>query len=368
MVACKHCGKQNQPHYKFCLYCGSALPGSAGNEDMAKEKAEPEKRSVSGDPLPIEVDTGETPLPMPAPLPARFSIEAPVVAGDGGGPSGPTKTNAPAAPTPPTGAAVLGPGRPRQAEPTLRPEQPSRACKTCGALVPLGFQFCGSCGGRMDEERPATSAAPSGRLVLVRPDGSEGGSHPLREGVNLVGRGSGPLFDADSYLSPLHLQIELAPGGNFTLRDAGSLNGVFIKLTEEEPISDGAVFRIGQELLRFDAIRMPRPLEDGTEIMGSPNPGYWGRIAIIIGRAQDGSCFPLFGDAVVLGRERGDILFSEDGYVSGTHARISFRQGQVYLQDLASSNGTFLKVRGERSVRSGTFVLMGQQLFRVMLA
>src|SRR4029077_14471023 len=119
------------------------------------------------------------------------------------------------------------------------------------------------------------------------------------------------------------------------------------------------------ELLRFDAIRLPRPLEDGTEIMGSPNPGYWGRIAILIGRAQDGSCFPLFGDAVVLGRERGDILFSEDGYVSGTHARISFRQGRFYLADLGSSNGTFLRLRAERSIKPGTFLLMGQQLFKL---
>ncbi len=251
----------------------------------------------------------------------------------------------------------------------MRPEPPTRVCPTCQSLVPVGFQFCGQCGGRVDGRRSgAMSAVGKVRLVLMRPDGSEGGSHPLSEGVNLVGRGSGPLFDADSYLSPLHLQIEVHPSGTFTLRDAGSLNGVFVKLTEEEAVADGAVFRIGQELLRFDEIRPPRPLEDGTEVMGSPNPGYWGRIAIIIGRAQDGSCFPLFGDAVVLGRERGDILFSEDGYVSGTHARISYRHGQVFLQDLASSNGTFLKVRGERTVRAGTFILMGQQLFRVMSA
>jgi pSer/pThr/pTyr-binding forkhead associated (FHA) protein len=259
----------------------------------------------------------------------------------------------------------------RGQEMTMKPEPPTRLCPHCQALVPVGFQFCGQCGGRVDQkpevrQRAVTGGQAAGRLVLMRPDGSEGGTHPLSAGVNLVGRGSGPLFDADSYLSPLHLQIEVHEGGTFTMRDAGSLNGVFVKLTEEEPISDGAVFRIGQELLRFDEIRMPCPLEDGTEVMGSPNPGYWGRIAIIIGRAQDGSCFPLIGDAVVLGRERGDILFAEDGYVSGTHARISYRHGQVYLQDLASSNGTFLKVRGERTVRGGTFILMGQQLFRVV--
>jgi hypothetical protein len=209
------------------------------------------------------------------------------------------------------------------------------------------------------------------RLTLVRPDGSDGGSHPLVEGVNLLGRGSGPLFDADSYLSPVHVRIEVGRSDSqFTVRDAGSLNGVFLKITEEELLTPGTVFRVGQELLRLDTIPAPRLSDDGTEIMGAPNPGYWGRLCLIIGRSadghiQEGSSFPLYGDAVVLGRERGDILFSEDGYVSGTHARISYRQGRVYLQDLASSNGTYLRLPGQRVVTSGAFLLLGQQLFRI---
>ena len=67
----------------------------------------------------------------------------------------------------------------------------------------------------------------------------------------------------------------------------------------------------------------------------------------------------------MLGRERGDILFPEDGYVSGTHARISLSDGQVILSDLGSSNGTFLRLRHERTIPNGSFILMGQQLFRV---
>jgi hypothetical protein len=127
------------------------------------------------------------------------------------------------------------------------------------------------------------------------------------------------------------------------------------------------VIRIGQELLRFDLIEPPAPLEDGTEVMGSPNPGYWGRLSIIIGNGVDGSAYPLLGDSVTLGRERGDINFPEDGYVSGLHARMSARNGRVYLADLGSSNGTFIKVQGERQIKDGSFVLMGQQLFKLTL-
>jgi hypothetical protein len=35
------------------------------------------------------------------------------------------------------------------------------------------------------------------------------------------------------------------------------------------------------------------------------------------------------------------------------------------LTDVGSSNGTFLRVRGTRSLVSGDLLLMGQQLFRL---
>jgi len=203
-----------------------------------------------------------------------------------------------------------------------------------------------------------------GQLTLIRPDGTEGGIHPLREGENLIGRGQGHLFDADPYLSPRHAEFVLTEEG-LEVRDLRSLNGVFVKLTQEEPLESGDTFRVGQELLRFDIINPPSPLEDGTEIIGTPNPGYWGRLSVIVGRDLDGPAFPLFDETVVLGRERGDVLFPEDGYVSGTHSQIALSQGRVCLTDLGSSNGTFLRVREARPVPTGSLLLMGQQLFRV---
>jgi pSer/pThr/pTyr-binding forkhead associated (FHA) protein len=202
--------------------------------------------------------------------------------------------------------------------------------------------------------------------LLIRSDGTEGGGHPLVEGTNLIGRGKGSLFDGDVFLSPSHGEL-VVQGRSAVARDLGSLNGIFVKITHEEEIQSGTMFRIGQELLRFDAIPPPQPSEDGTEIMGSPNPGFWGRLTLVVGRDQDGSAFPLFGDGLVFGRERGDILFPEDGYVSGTHARLSYRGGRFFLEDLGSSNGTFLRIRGERSLEPDTMLLMGQQLFRLEL-
>jgi len=248
-------------------------------------------------------------------------------------------------------------------------------CRGCGSPNPVEFVFCGNCGARLKEigqrtvgiadAKPAPQAEGTrvGKLALIRPDGSEGGSHPLNAPETIVGRGSGALFDNDSYLSPRHARFTFAET-QMLVEDIESLNGLFVRITREELVNDGDVFRIGQELLRFDVIREPQCLEDGTEIMGSPNPGYWGRISIIVGPGVDGSAFPLMGDEIVLGRERGDILFSDDGYVSGTHAKLTIREDGYYLADLGSSNGTFVKLTEPRVVPSGTFILVGQQLFR----
>jgi hypothetical protein len=281
-------------------------------------------------------------------------------------------------------AGTIGTGSPAAPAPAAAVAGPT-ACPNCGRSINPGFAFCGACGTRisppvgatataagpgaaqrtmyMAAPTPAPVAAPRGRIVLIRPDGSEGGAHPLHEGENLVGRGQGALFEGDLYLSPRHAEFTLGANG-LVVRDLKSLNGVFVKIDAEELLESGDVIRVGQELLRFEIIAPPAPLEDGTEVAGTPNPGFWGRLSVIVGRDVDGSAFPLFGDAIVMGRERGDILFPEDGYVSGTHARITLRDGRVYLADVGSSNGTFLRVRGERAVSSGGFILMGQQLFR----
>ena len=65
-----------------------------------------------------------------------------------------------------------------------------------------------------------------------------------------------------------------------------------------------------------------------------------GRLALVIGRDTTGNAFPVPERGVHLGRERGDINFPDDGYVSGLHARITLRDGRVFLSDLGSSNGT----------------------------
>ncbi len=401
MIVCNRCGKENQDHYKFCLGCGAEITAAPKGDvammktmmaDTGSGSVGPSVPRMGGGPL------GSGPLgagPLGGgPLGGGSSLGAGPLGGGplGGGPPPPSKTPRSAGPSQAGGLSGMPPAGPLAASAPMGPPPgvpgfspgfaPSaapvalRRCPSCGADVAPSFRFCGTCGFRMDEPSapvqmpPTPSAAPqAGRsrlsMTLIRPDGQEGGVHELQLGANRIGRNYGALFENDGYLSPVHAELSLQPNGSGRVRDLDSLNGVFVKMTQEEELVSGQIVRIGQELLRFEFIGSPEPSPDGTELMGSPNPGYWGKLIVIIGRDVTGAVFPLLGESVSLGRERGEINFPDDGYVSGLHARVTLREGRAFLSDLGSSNGTFIKVNGERAIGHESFVLLGQQLFRI---
>ncbi len=377
MISCEKCGKPNQDHYKFCLGCGSEL--SLPNEEpvSALEAATPaatEQPEVAAPPVakaPLAVDQATGPRPVSPTPPAGLPQMGPQgIAGTS--PLKPSSTkDGQSGPLQAPKALAEDAAPPDQRTPT--PEQ--MKCPSCEAPNPVNFMFCGNCGAKIagapaqvtmgiSSSAPAPQTKRWGKLSLIKPDGSEGGVHYLEEAEVILGRGSGPLFDNDSFLSPTHTRLTL-DNDKLIIEDLESLNGVFIKLTGEERLRSGDIIRIGQELLRFDLIYDPEPMEDGTEILGSPNPDYWARLSVIMGPGEDGSAFPLMGEEMTLGRERGDILFSDDGYVSGTHAKIFTKEDGCYLTDVGSSNGTFLRLTQPRIINPGAFILIGQQLFRV---
>ncbi|MBC7171201.1 MAG: FHA domain-containing protein, partial [Polyangiaceae bacterium] len=90
------------------------------------------------------------------------------------------------------------------------------------------------------------------------------------------------------------------------------------------------------------------------------------RIRLVVGKDVYGGSYCIPPDGMYLGRERGDIIFPDDGYVSGLHCRIHGEGGRIFLTDAGSSNGTFVRLAGDVLVGSGSLLLMGQQLFRVV--
>jgi pSer/pThr/pTyr-binding forkhead associated (FHA) protein len=342
VITCPKCGKENQDHYKFCLGCGAELPRGGAAKPFSSNTPPHgvAAQQARGAGAPAQA---RQPSHQPAPQPA------------------PAAKQTPAASPQAQQAALI-------------------ACPQCGHGNVPGNRFCASCGYNLSalsgaQAVPSGAAAPAAAaggsavvLTALRADGSEAGTFRLADGPSVtVGRDTGSIFAGDSYLSPRHATFQRR-AAQLMVKDEGSLNGVYLKLKPNEPhhLEYGDVFRIGQEIIRFEELKGQGKSPDGVERFGSPAKGYIGRLALVVGRDTTGNAFPIPERGVHCGRERGDILFSEDGYVSGLHCRVARGpDGRVYITDVGSSNGSFVRLRGERGLSSGDILLMGQQLFRV---
>lgn len=231
-------------------------------------------------------------------------------------------------------------------------------------------------GGAPEIAPPAAKRASpktKGKLVVILEDGTDGAALELSPSTTVIGReGVDISFPHDDFLARRHAELSFVDGA-LLITPLESTNGVFLQVHQEVELESGDVFRIGQQLLVFEllsAVASALSVDPkGQAIpLGSPLPeGAWGRLGQLIAPGTMGSVYLLGGSEVYLGRERGDITFPGDGFVSGLHAQISMRGGRCFLKDLGSSNGTYVRLTRPSPVKAGMLVLAGQQLFRVEL-
>jgi pSer/pThr/pTyr-binding forkhead associated (FHA) protein len=254
------------------------------------------------------------------------------------------------------------------------------ACDTCGATYQVGVDlFCARCGTRVGEvpaEEPATAGGAAGkkrgsgpRLSVLNDEGMPYTTVTLDRGGSVVGRGDADIRFDDVYLSPLHARFELR-AADLWVRDLGSRNGTWCYLDEPTRLSDGDVLLVGSQVLRFRRLGYPGPHprdSDATRRMGSMVPSA--DVAVLEQLRADGSvrdCFHLSpARTVMLGRESGDWVFPYDPTMSGRHAEIRSQDAEFFVHDAGSRNGVALAVHGDRMLKPGQRILVGDQILRV---
>lgn len=79
--------------------------------------------------------------------------------------------------------------------------------------------------------------------------------------------------------------------------------------------------------------------------------------------------FPL-GEEVTIGRAPGcSVALADDTYVSQLHARIYIREGQPFVEDLGSTNGTFVnraRLTETMPLRRGDRLQVGQTVLEIV--
>ena len=153
--------------------------------------------------------------------------------------------------------------------------------------------------------------------------------------------------------------------------DLDSLNGIYVRIVEPTEIVHLDRIRIGRQVLAFQVLKECKAYVemtgDTTKALGGPCEQAWSRLVRVSHPERNSQAFLLTRPEEIIGRERGSIMFRDDGFVSSRHARITVSGGRSYIEDLRSSNGTFLKVRKSYTVRDGDLLLMGQQPLRAYL-
>jgi pSer/pThr/pTyr-binding forkhead associated (FHA) protein len=238
--------------------------------------------------------------------------------------------------------------------------------------------------------------------VLIAKSGADGPTYPFGDLLD-IGRVDGNVVVAeDPYLSPRHVRI-VWTGGKLVLRDLGSTNGVYLRLSASRdpsgrrstpegteisvPLVDQDLILVGQQVLRFEVLRENEGgfgpgQEHGTLLFGSPAAPRYARLCqrTVEGITRD--VYYVRKVETVLGRESGDVVFTEDPFLSRRHAAVRMLARDVSsnapgsrpppggmarfaLVDLGSSNGTFVRIRGDVDLAPGDHFRVGQQLFRV---
>jgi pSer/pThr/pTyr-binding forkhead associated (FHA) protein len=215
------------------------------------------------------------------------------------------------------------------------------------------------------------SGPPLCRLVAVHRDGTDGNAYSLCGDLVDIGRSEGQLnFGEDRFLAPRHARLERR-GGGVVVVSLDSANGVYARtrVAEPTPIVDGEQLLLGKEVLRFELLEpeerdLTPAMQHGVRLFGSPVRSPWGRMRQIILSGITRDVYHLVSPEIIVGREEGDIRFPDDEFMSRRHARLSYLDGRATIVDLESSNGTFVRLRGERTLRPSDLLRMGDQLFR----
>lgn len=98
-----------------------------------------------------------------------------------------------------------------------------------------------------------------------------------------------------------------------------------------------------------------------------------GRLKVVEPKEQAGRVYAL-GEELTLGRAAGCGIRVDDNYASQLHARVFQRDGQAFVEDLGSTNGTYVNRKGTRSrekitsaqiLRPGDRLLVGKTVLEV---
>ncbi len=116
------------------------------------------------------------------------------------------------------------------------------------------------------------------------------------------------------------------------------------------------------------AVAKPAPAVPEPRSQPFPRREVAPRRLVVTAGPLRGTTLPLGSSAILIGRAPSCTLVLDDDYSSSRHARVFPQDGEWYVEDLGSTNGTFLgrdKVEQPTPVRAGAQIKVGQSILEL---
>jgi pSer/pThr/pTyr-binding forkhead associated (FHA) protein len=190
-------------------------------------------------------------------------------------------------------------------------------------------------------------------------------------GVNIGRSRNSADFPALGTMAVKHMRLSY-DHNVLMVEDLGSLNGLYLRMTQPAELADGMRFRVGSQVIEF---HRAEPFDPETPQRSQDEEEFFSRdleplayLDLIRPSGRPGLRFPITKrDCTIIGREGPgvNISLTDDPWVSAPHAQVRIDEGRFLLEDLRSRNGTFVHISGSRNVNPGDVILAGRVLFRV---
>ena len=266
-----------------------------------------------------------------------------------------------------------------------RPAEGGIICRECGAHSPSGYRFCLGCGAVLNREAAKVAPQPApgpatrtDRPALVLPPilGATPSVPPSAASRTLVcGRCGGTCDQGEAFCKHCGAVLEHQGGAHdgsageprrraMTQAVVSAAAGVVRATETERPIELTQRARSVPPARESDAEFSDRPpfvqVDTGSE-------RAVGRLVVIVEDGSEGKSLRLTGRQIDIGRIEGDVILSEDNYLSPRHARL-YREGDDwYVRDLDSLNGVYRRLRRPHVLRDRDLVLLGLEVLQFEL-
>ena len=176
------------------------------------------------------------------------------------------------------------------------------------------------------------------------------------------------LFPDDPFISPLHASLTVKDG-TLTIKDENSSSGVFVSISGQETVPGNSVFCAGLRVFRYVGPVEPSAPWNRSDVLvyGAPLPNnvvHYVLEEVLLGdRAGRSLMSP--NNVITVGQNKCDMSYPGDEGLANKHCEIAPMPNGAMIRDLSGGLGTFVRAEGERTLKVGDRIRMGQQTLQV---